>query len=103
MSNPQTTQIVKALWLTAFHGNAIIAKDTRQNHASRKHLRIRLLRVKWFCHENYSKEEKNMQGRTHNCGQLRLENIGTQFDPDIASIFLDHIDEMEAVLDTGDT
>lgn len=22
--NPQTTQIVKALWLTAFHGNAII-------------------------------------------------------------------------------
>lgn len=30
------------------------------------------------------------------------ENIGTQFDPDIAAIFLDHIDEMEAVLDTGD-
>lgn len=30
------------------------------------------------------------------------ENIGTQFDPDIAALFLDHIDEMEAVLDTGD-
>lgn len=35
--NPQTTQIVKALWLTAFHGNAIIAKDTNFMQRGKKH------------------------------------------------------------------
>lgn len=29
------------------------------------------------------------------------ESKGTHFDADIVTIFLEHIDEMEAVLDTG--
>lgn len=33
--------------------------------------------------------------------EIIRESMGTQFDPTIASIFLEHIDEMEAVIDTG--
>lgn len=33
--------------------------------------------------------------------QIIRDTMGTQFDPTIASIFLEHIDEMEAVIDTG--
>lgn len=51
------------------------------------------LRSKRHYKDGFSKE-KSMS--------IIRENIGTQFDPDIAAIFLDHIDEMEAVLDTGD-
>lgn len=51
------------------------------------------LRSKRHYKDGFSKE-KSMS--------IIRENIGTQFDPDIATIFLDHIDEMEAVLDTGD-
>lgn len=51
------------------------------------------LRSKRHYKDGFSKEKSMV---------IIRENIGTQFDPDIAAIFLDHIDEMEAVLDTGD-
>lgn len=49
------------------------------------------LRSKRHYKEGFSKE-KSMQ--------IIRESMGTQFDPTIASIFLDHIDEMETVIDT---
>lgn len=49
------------------------------------------LRSKRHYKEGFSKEKSV---------EIIRESMGTQFDPSIASIFLSHIDEMEAVIDT---